>query len=140
MATPMRWPRCWRTSTGLGIRSIFNLGDHVSGPLAPRETAALAMARAGMVSIRGNHDRWVVAGGENMYPSDAFARAELDAAQLAWLEGLPPTRRLGDVFLCHGTPRDDLEYWMETVVAGRRGRVSAAWPRSPGPPWGWMQG
>ncbi|MGR3782323.1 MAG: metallophosphoesterase family protein [Albimonas sp.] len=101
---------------GLGIRSIFNLGDHVSGPLAPRETIELTMARAGMISVRGNHDRWVVAGGENMYPSDRFAREQLDAAQLAWLEALPATRRVGDVFLCHGAPRDDLEYWLETVT------------------------
>ncbi|MDF2234918.1 metallophosphoesterase family protein [Albimonas sp. CAU 1670] len=101
---------------GLGIGSIFNLGDHVSGPLAPAEALALTMGRAGMISVRGNHDRWVVAGGANMYPSDRIAREDLSQAQLEWLAALPATRRVGDVFLCHGTPRDDLEYWLETVT------------------------
>src|SRR5215471_15524104 len=37
---------------------VVNLGDCVSGPLWPSETAALLMA-LGWPTVRGNHDRWV---------------------------------------------------------------------------------
>ena len=39
-----------------GITRIVNLGDCVSGPLCPAETAARLMALA-MPTVRGNHDR-----------------------------------------------------------------------------------
>ena len=40
----------------LGMNDIVNLGDHLSGPLEPRRTADLLMARD-LVSIRGDQDR-----------------------------------------------------------------------------------
>ena len=78
------------------VNQIVNLGDCVSGPLWPRETAELLM-RLDWPTIRSNHDRWVTDWlTEQHYPSDAFAFRALDAAQLAWLRALPPTRDLGD--------------------------------------------
>lgn len=42
-----------------GIECVINLGDHLSGPMAARETAELLLSNE-MPSIRGNHDRWLV--------------------------------------------------------------------------------
>lgn len=95
---------------------VVNLGDHVSGPLQAAATADLLIADS-YVHIRGNHDRQLVDRAlEKMGPSDRAARGQLNGRQLAWLAGLPPTQMLGDdVLLCHGTPRDDLEYLLEQV-------------------------
>lgn len=109
----------------LGIATILNLGDHVSGPLAAAESAALLMARPGMLCLRGNHDRWVAElAREAMYGSDRAAHDQLSPAQRDWLRGLPATATLGhEIFLCHGTPQSDLAYWMEEVRPdGRTGR------------------
>lgn len=109
----------------LGITAIVNLGDHVSGPLAAAETAALLMARPEMLCLRGNHDRWVAERApEAMGASDRAAHDQLSPAQRDWLRALPGTAHLGaEVFLCHGTPHSDLAYWMEEVLPdGRTGR------------------
>src|SRR5260370_14407040 len=84
---------------------IVNLGDHVSGPLQPRETADL-LSLSGYPTIRGNHDRQVLSiDRERMGPSDRFAADLLDETHRKWLVSLPPTAWLTDeVFLCHGTP------------------------------------
>ena len=103
----------------LKIDTIINLGDHLSGPLAARETADMLMARE-MISIRGNHDRWLVETPLNeMGPSDRVAREELEDNHLAWLRSLPATQSLADgrIFACHGTPTSDTTYWLETVTA-----------------------
>lgn len=100
----------------LGITDIVNLGDHVSGPLDARATADLLMARS-ITSIRGDQDRMLAA----IDPASAAAMRvdyrELDRRHLAWLGGLPETmlyRR--DVFLCHGSPRNDACYWLDRVA------------------------
>lgn len=101
------------------IKTIINLGDHLSGPLAARETADILMARE-MISIRGNHDRWLVDKPvAEMGPSDAAAREQLDDRHLVWLKNLPATQTLADgrIFLCHGTPASDTTYWLEAVTA-----------------------
>ncbi|MEO1687220.1 MAG: metallophosphoesterase family protein [Pseudomonadota bacterium] len=100
-----------------GVAHAVNLGDHVSGPMAARETADLLMARD-FPSIRGNHDRWVLdADPAEMTSVDVAARAQLDDAHLDWLRGLPATLAPAEeVFLCHGTPISDETYWMEAVA------------------------
>ena len=102
-----------------GIVSIVNLGDHLSGPMAARETAELLMARD-MPSIRGNHDRRLVeTEREDMISIDRAAYDQLDASHLAWLGALPPTLKLSEeVFACHGTPGSDTTYWLEAVTPG----------------------
>lgn len=98
----------------LEITEVVNLGDHVSGPLEPRRTADLLMAR-GFPSIRGDQDRVLV----ELNRSGASDRAdlrELSRPNLDWLASLPPTLLYRDeVFLCHGTPADDAAYWLERV-------------------------
>ncbi|MBP3985636.1 metallophosphoesterase family protein [Pseudoxanthomonas helianthi] len=99
-----------------GCERIVNLGDILSGPLWPAETADRLMP-LGLPTIRGNHERQLLEQPpERMGASDRHAHACLDAGQRAWLEALPATLWLDDeVFLCHGTPGDDLEYFLEDV-------------------------
>ena len=99
---------------------IVNLGDNVSGPLQAAATADLLM-RQSYVHIRGNHDRQVIdRAPEKMGPSDRAAHRQLNSRHLAWLATLPPTQMLReDILLCHGSPKDDLEYLLEQVDGDR---------------------
>lgn len=101
-----------------GVDLTVNLGDIVSGPLFPRETADRLMP-LGLPTIRGNHERQLLTHGpDRIGQSDRFAAAALTAAQKGWLASLPETRRVGDdILLVHGTPASDLEYFLETVDA-----------------------
>lgn len=104
-----------------GLSRVVNLGDHVSGPLWPRETAAFLMQRE-WLTIAGNHDRQVAHDDPGtLGPSDRYARESLTPAQHAWLRGLPATAALetADVFLCHGIPAEDRKYLLETPDGGR---------------------
>jgi predicted phosphodiesterase len=102
---------------GQRVDAVWNLGDVLSGPLAPAETAELLMPR-GLVTIRGNHERQLLAcaarpGGA----SDQYAFEHTAPHHREWLAGLPATAApRPDVLLCHGTPRDDLELLLERVV------------------------
>ncbi|MEO5659743.1 MAG: metallophosphoesterase family protein [Polaromonas sp.] len=106
-----------------GVDQTLNLGDILSGPLQPAETADLLMAHD-FPTIRGNHERQLLAlraqpGPIDAATSDGYAATQITPTQAAWLESLPASLALNsDVYLCHGTPRSDLEYWMETVVPG----------------------
>ena len=87
--------------------AVINLGDSLSGPLLPRETAAFLMSRD-WIHLAGNHERQIL---EQMDATDVdrFARSELGVEELAWLKSLAPARRLGgDILLCHGSPLSDL--------------------------------
>jgi predicted phosphodiesterase len=93
---------------------IVNLGDHVSGPLQPRETADLLMSTP-QIAIRGNHDRQLLEGSTERGSVDRFAAAQLDEIHLSWLGRLTPTAWIeNEIFLCHGTPVTDLEYFLES--------------------------
>lgn len=99
--------------------AVVNLGDCVSGPLWPEETAAL-LRDLGGPTVRGNHDRVVAAGAVPLHNrTDSFTEAALSAQSMAWLGALEPTIRLSEeIFLCHGTPRNDNAYLTEDVVEG----------------------
>lgn len=60
------------------------------------------LAEAGVLTVRGNHDRWHVEGKQELYPADV----------VAFLSALPPTRRFetprGPMLLCHGIGDDDM--------------------------------
>ena len=100
-----------------GIEQIVNLGDCVYGSLDPAGTAERLMDSK-IISIAGNQDRDVFA------PTDAvrrsadhlFVTSRLSAAQVEWLRGLPATRVIDDILLCHGTPQSDETYLLETVT------------------------
>ncbi len=110
-----------------GVDTIVNLGDILSGPLLPLETARYLMAQR-WITIAGNHERQLLAitaekpGGA----SDRFARECLGEPELDWLRALPTTLRLNqEVFLCHGTPRRDIEYFLDSQVGERLVLASA---------------
>jgi putative phosphoesterase len=98
-----------------GIRQIVNLGDHLSGALNAARTADILMSRADIACISGNHDRWLIEKHPGTMGSwDSMALAELEARHFNWLAQLPPTRVAEEkVFLCHGTPGADTDYWLD---------------------------
>ncbi|MBK1689451.1 metallophosphoesterase family protein [Rubrivivax gelatinosus] len=96
----------------------LNLGDIVSGPLWPRETARRLMA-LGWPTIAGNHERQLLAPPhEHLGASDRFAFDALGEAERAWLAALPATMAPHpDVLAVHGSGRSDLEYLLHSVRA-----------------------
>jgi predicted phosphodiesterase len=100
---------------------VVNLGDILSGPLQPCETADFLMQRD-FVTIAGNHERQVLKLKDSGAPldplsSDGHTVARLDTRHLDWIRTLPPTHWLADdVLLVHGTPATDLVYWLETIT------------------------
>ena len=99
-----------------GADQIVCLGDNLSGPLMPRETAQYLMA-TGWVILAGNHERQILCYREGVSgPSDAYAHSQLSDAEFAWIRSLPATVQLTpDIFLCHGTPDSDCQYLLETI-------------------------
>ena len=102
-----------------GCTRFANLGDSLSGPLWPAETADYLMARD-WPTIAGNHERQLLTVDRaRMNASDAFTHDVLEPRHLAWLTALPPILALApDILLCHGTPTDDLEHFLHTVENG----------------------
>lgn len=91
---------------------IVNLGDCLSGPLWPVQTAD-RLIDLGWLTVRGNHDRWLVQPPSPVGPWEAEAIPRLTPAHRAWLSDLPATAVVEDIFLCHATPQDDLTYWLD---------------------------
>lgn len=115
-----------------GVQQVVNLGDSLSGPLLPWETAQFLMAQE-WVHLAGNHERQVL----HLKPADLkpadqggvdhYTRAQLGAPELAWLASLAPRLAYGDeVLLCHGTPDSDVTYFLESVDSGGLRAASAA--------------
>jgi len=98
---------------------VVNLGDIVSGPLLPSETADRLMA-LGLPTIRGNHERQLLAPDRDaMGLSDRHAAECITGPQREWLSKLPATMWLADdVFLCHATPASDVECFLEYIRDG----------------------
>jgi putative phosphoesterase len=104
------------------VQMTINLGDILSGPLLPAETAERLMALT-LPTIAGNHERQVLEHEPTrMGESDRYAHQHILPPHRAWLHSLPVTLRLApDVLLVHGTPTSDLVYFLETVTeAGQR--------------------
>ena len=110
-----------------GVDVTVNLGDILSGPLWITETADRLRA-LDLPTLAGNHERQLLSlPRERMGATDAHAAERLRDADRAWLAALPKTLQLSDeVFCCHGTPDDDLRYFLETVTPDHDG------PAAPG--------
>lgn len=105
-----------------GVDGWLNLGDILSGPLWPAETADWLMART-WATMAGNHERQLLTQTPaQMSPTDRHTAAQLNAAQRAWLAALPAQLRPAPGVWCvHGTPASDVEYLLQTVdSAGQR--------------------
>jgi predicted phosphodiesterase len=106
--------------------AVVNLGDCLSGPLWPAETADLLM-RLDFPTVRGNHDRVVAAGDvASMGPTDRFTYDAIGEGRLRWLRGLPPeVAPAPGILAVHGCPGDDMAYLLDEVWAGRLFRADA---------------
>lgn len=105
-----------------GIVEIVNLGDHLSGPLQPLQTAELLMQKA-FVSIMGNQDRRMVELFKTGGASNRIDTRQLAQRHFDWMAAQPATLLWhDDIFLCHGSPLSDEAYWLETV--SEDGRLS----------------
>lgn len=95
---------------------VVNLGDCVSGPLWPEETATL-LRETNWPTVRGNHDRFLIEDPiDKMSWSDAFTARSLSPESHEWLKTMQTDIRLTDeIFLCHGTPDNDDRYLTEKV-------------------------
>jgi len=114
MATSGRWTRVLEDIQRRGIREIVNLGDHLWGSLAPARTADRLIA-LNLPSIRGNQDRELLEASAPHISTD-FTKSELSAEHYDWLRSHPPTLRIGDLLLCHGSPTSDTEYLLDEVT------------------------
>ncbi len=99
---------------------VVNLGDHVSGPLWPKETIRFLMAQD-WIHLRGNHDRQLSEQDPAEHGlSDRYAFERLDKAEIDWLRALPACLSFDDgLLLFHGSPSSDRAYLLETVECGR---------------------
>lgn len=122
-------------------RAFLNLGDIVSGPLWPMETAELLMTLH-WPTIAGNHERQVLTlPDDRLSATDRHTRAALKERHLQWLARHPAAMQPQPGLWCvHGTPGSDLVYLLETVTAPRglreatddevRMRLGTAQPKS----------
>jgi len=106
-----------------GADLVVNLGDILSGPLLPAETADFLMARPEILTIAGNHERQLLAlldgPPQKIDPgtSDGYAATKLIATQVRWMRAHPAFHWVRpDLLLVHGTPGSDLVYWLDTVA------------------------
>jgi putative phosphoesterase len=103
----------------LGPVRTINLGDVFSGPLAAAEVWEILSDRPDILTVRGNHDRYLAEQAPDaMGASDRAAAEQLGQDALEWLRRLPAVATLERLFLCHATPGDDQTYLMERVAPG----------------------
>jgi predicted phosphodiesterase len=100
---------------------MVNLGDILYGPIAPRATYDLLMQHD-IVTICGNQDRQIFEAMKEEITSNPtmhFIVNDLGTEPIDWMKSLPFDVQLSDdVYLCHGTPNDDLIYLLENVELG----------------------
>lgn len=108
-----------------GVEQTVALGDFLSGPSDPIGVAD-RFIELNLPAVRGNHDRYITDGRVDDWHVDALVRDMLDDTQRAWLASVPATLVYEqDVFLCHGTPRNDNAAFMDGTV----GAVPTMLPR-----------
>lgn len=101
-----------------GATGFVNLGDSLSGPLWPAETADLLM-REGWPTLAGNHERQVLTHApDRMNASDRFARERLSNIQLAWLAAQPQTLTLIPAPVPGSTGRQAVDERLHRVAGG----------------------
>ena len=100
-----------------GADLVVNIGDSLSGPLLPLETARFLMAQD-WIHLAGNHERQILTLHAGSGASDTYAHSQLTSKELEWIAGLLPVRQITpDVLACHGTPTSDVTGLLQTVDA-----------------------
>lgn len=93
-----------------GVDAILAVGDVVDGRGSVNECCRHLMDCAAVV-VRGNHERWLLAGTMRDLPA-ATRLGDLDSTARGFLASLPATRHFtttrGGLLLCHGTGEDDM--------------------------------
>lgn len=109
------------------VDRIVNLGDILSGPLLPCETADRLMA-LDLPTIRGNHERQLLTlAPEAMGLSDAYAHSVLQPRHRDWIAGLPDQLWLNEeLLMVHGSPDSDLVYFLETIKGDKLRAATAS--------------
>ncbi|HSX54325.1 MAG TPA: metallophosphoesterase family protein [Sphingomonas sp.] len=101
-----------------GATGFVNLGDSLSGPLWPAETADLLM-REDWPTIAGNHERQLLTHApERMNASDRFARACLSDAHLTWLADQPEALIVIPASVPGSTGRQALRLSLDGIARG----------------------
>jgi diadenosine tetraphosphatase ApaH/serine/threonine PP2A family protein phosphatase len=92
-------------------------GDYCAFGPWPVETLARLRELPNATWIRGNAERWLVDAPQDL-PAEALefihaalasSIAQLPAADIDWLIGLPAFAEREDAFYCHGSPRSDVD-------------------------------
>jgi predicted phosphodiesterase len=95
---------------GACVDAVLAVGDIMDGPGDASRCCRLLL-EAGAVTVRGNHDRWMLTNTMRDLP-DATHPLEVDATAFNFIAGLPVTRPLatvaGQALLCHGLLDDDM--------------------------------
>jgi predicted phosphodiesterase len=97
----------------MDVDRILCTGDVPDGPHDTRavEACCALLAEHGVLTISGNHDRWLQDGEMRDLPG-ATDHEDIAPSALAYLSALPATRELdtplGKALLCHGMGDDDM--------------------------------
>jgi putative phosphoesterase len=104
----------------MGADLTVNLGDLVSGPMEPHWTADI-LIDADFPTVRGNHDRLLVTRSPyGLGKVDRYVAGQLEKRHFDWMAGLPATLAIErQLYLCHGTPRNDEAPWLDAWWSGR---------------------
>jgi putative phosphoesterase len=107
------------------VDTVVNLGDHLSGPLWPKETVEFLMDQE-WVHLSGNMDEALVNQAPELHSlSDAYAYKFLNDQEKEWLRALATCVELKPgVLAFHGTPANKSEYLLETVQNGGARRAT----------------
>lgn len=110
----------------LGCDRLVCLGDVVGYGASPNESCDLVREMS-EVCLLGNHDAAVAGKMDYSFYYDAARHAldwtagQIAPENLAWLQGLPYTHRIGDVGFCHGSPLEPEAY--EYIYAEHQART-----------------
>lgn len=97
------------------VDAVVNLGDSLSGPLLPKETAQFLMAQS-WTHLAGNHERQILEHNDRSSKSDKFAHSQLSESEFQWIASLPSVKQFSaDVLICHGTPSSDCTSLLQTA-------------------------
>jgi predicted phosphodiesterase len=93
------------------LDTVVCVGDIVNGPGDPNRCAALLQSH-GVVTVRGNHDRWMLEG-QPLAGTNAHRLEDLTPSTLAFLRALPTSVELEaadgtQTLLCHGLGDNDM--------------------------------
>lgn len=111
----------WESIQSKGIEQVINLGDILYGPVAPDAVYDFLKEKE-CITILGNQDRILFGANENNLfsnPTLKLVLNEIGKEGLNWIKGIPATKKLDEIFLCHGSPKSDMHYLLEDVSSGR---------------------